>query len=185
MKKSMLLVVVLLLVSSLAFAQYDPGSIDIYTDVSQSSCNFTDTGGLIEMYYYHTHTDGATASSFRVEFSEGAAWTHLGSTWNFATVIGSHDDGWDVAYGNCLGQNSDIYLGLSNFFGNSSPACGLISIVPGQGLSGLVEVIDCAIPAAKWTLDRGGQARVNNDGSCSCTVPVQETTWGGIKALYD
>lgn len=185
MKKLLLLVVVLLSISSLAIAQYDPGSIDVFFDSPPTTCNFTDAGGLVAVYYFHTHTDGATASSFRLEFSNGVAWNHLGSTWNFATVIGSHEVGWDIGYGACRGQNEDLYLGVSNFFGNNAPACGLISIVPGQGLSGLVEVIDCGIPAVKWPIERGGQGRVNPDASCDCTVPVQETTWGGIKALYN
>jgi hypothetical protein len=185
MKKTLLLAFLTLCVSSIAFAQYDPGSIDVYSGQGQASCNFVDAGGLVSVYLFHTHTDGSTASQFKLETPPSAVWQHFGDLWQFQTVIGSSPTGVSLGYGSCLGQLGDIYLGAANF-NSTTPAgvCDLISIVPDPTApSGLVEFVDCA--AVKWTKDRGGQGRVNSDGSCDCSVPVRETTWGGIKALYN
>lgn len=185
MKKTLLLALMTLCVSSIAFAQYDPGSIDVYSDQGQGSCNFVDAGGLLQVFVFHTHTDGATASQFKIETPPSANWLHFGDLWQFQTVIGSAPVGVSIGYGSCLGQLGDIYLGAVNF-NSTTPAavCDLISVVPDPAsLSGLLEIVDCT--ATKFTKDRGGQGRVNSDGSCDCSVPVRETTWGGIKALYN
>jgi hypothetical protein len=182
----MLLVVVLLSVSSLAFAQYNPGSLDVYSDVGQTSCNFTDAG-FLSVFIFHTHTDGATAARFALELPESGTYTLLGDLWQFQTIIGNTRDGVSIGYGNCVGQTSDVYLGQANYAtAGPSAACGLITVVPDPtATSGLVEFVDCAAPAEFAYISVGGQGRVNSDGTCDCTVPVQETTWGGIKALYD
>jgi hypothetical protein len=57
----------------------------------------------------------------------------------------------------------------------------LIGIVPAPNKPG-VRAVDCAENSVIIT---GGQARVNPDGTCQCAVPVNETTWGNIKALYN
>ena len=185
MKKILLLAVVMLGVSSVAFGQYDPGAVNVYSDQSQSSCNFTDAG-FMTVYFFHTHTDGATASQFKLELPASGVYNHFGDLWQFQTVIGSSISGVSVAYMVCQGQNNDIYLGSATF-GTVTPAgvCEMLSIIPDPGApSGLVEIIDCT--ATKYTIPVGGVGRVNSDGSCQCEiVPVQETTWGGIKALYD
>ncbi len=183
MKRIVLLTVAVLCVSSLAVAQYNPGSIDVYSDIGQGSCNFLDAGGLVLVFVYHTNSDGATASNFMLELGAGVTWSFLGPQWQFATVIGNPMTGVDIGYGACLGAAGDIYLGQLSFFGSSAAACSMISIVIGNGVSGFLEIIDCS--AVKFLLDRGGQGRINPDGTCDCSVPVQETTWGGIKALYN
>ena len=189
MKRLLLLTVVVMSVASFAFAQ-DPGSIDVYADGGQGSCNFVDVGGssLIQVYIFHTHTTGSTASMFKMEIPPSAVWNHLGDQWNMPTTIGTSVAGVSLGYGSCQGQVADIHLGTVNFFTNTASAvCDLISIIPHPGApTGLVEMVDCSLPSPiKYTLTKGGQGRVNNDGSCSCTVAVEETTWGGIKALYN
>jgi hypothetical protein len=191
MKRLLLLTVVVLGVSSLAFAQYQPGSIDVYTDAGQVSCNFVDPGGnsLIQVYIFHTHTTGATASQFKLEVPPSAVWSHLGDQWNMPTTIGTSVSGVSLGYGSCQGQLADIHLGTVNFFSfTASAVCDLMSIIPDPASpSGLVEIVDCQTNpnTTKYLLEKGGQGRVNSDGSCDCTVAVHETTWGGIKALYD
>lgn len=75
-----------------------------------------------------------------------------------------------------------------NFLGDGlSPACSLIKIVPDPSApTGNIEIVDCQTPfPEKFEFAYLGAGIVNGDGSCPCTyVPVQDTTWGGIKALY-
>ena len=188
MKRILLLTMAVLCVSSLASAQYNPGSIDIYSDVGQASCDFADgPGAIVRVYFYHTHTDGATASQWMLDLPASTSWMHFGDIWTVTTVIGSSIGGVSIGYGACQGSIGDFYLGSATFQAATlSEVCGLMSIVPDPvALSGLIEIIDCQGFPEKHTLAAAGQGRLNSDGSCNCSVPVQETTWGGIKALYN
>lgn len=178
MKRTLLIGLCLTMVASLAFAQ--AGSIRIASDATGVECNFADAGGLVQVYLLHVDAPGATASQFKLDVS-AAGWTHLGDTWNFATVIGSSMTGVSVAYGACF--SAPIALGTINFFGSAAPACSMINIVADPGaLSGQIEAVDCA---SFKVFPTGGAGIVNPDGTCDCSTPVQETTWGGVKALYN
>ncbi len=178
MKRTLLIGLCLTMVASLAFAQ--AGSIGIFSDAAGSDCNFLDTGGLNQVYILHLNSPGATASQFRLDVT-AAGWSHLGDTWNFATVIGNSVAGVSVAYGACF--PSPIALGTINFFGANAPACTMINIVADPGaLSGEIEAVDCE---SFKVFPTGGAGIVNPDGTCDCSTPVQETTWGGVKALYN
>ena len=178
MKRSMLIAVCLVFGASTVFAQ--AGAIGVFADPGGADCNLIDNGGLVQIYINHVHSDGATAAQFMLV--PPAGWVHLGDTWNFTTVIGTSLGGVSVAYGGCFSGN--IALGLVNFFGSFAPACTLVEIVADPlAPSGFIEGVDCALPAVKF-FPTGGSAVVNNDGSCDCNVPVHDTTWGGVKALY-
>ena len=180
MKRTLLIGLCLTMVASLAFAQ--AGSIRIASEVSGVDCNFADAGGLVQVYILHVDAPGATASQFRLDIS-AVGWMHLGDTWNFPTIIGTSIVGVSVAYGGCY--TAPIALGTINFFGTSAPACSMISIVADPGaLSGAIEAVDCD---EFKVFPTGGAGIVNPDGSqdCDCSTPVQETTWGGVKALYN
>lgn len=177
MKRSVLIAFMLVLSASMVFAQ--AGSVGVFADVAATDCNFVDAGGLVTVQIVHVYTPGATASQFKLEAPAG--WTHLGDTWNFATVIGSSVVGVSVAYGACF--VGPIALGAINFFGGNLAPCTLFSIVPDPAsLSGEIEAVDCE---SFKVFPTGGSGIVNPDGTCSCTTPVQETTWGGVKALYN
>jgi len=177
MKRTLLIGLCLTMVASLAFAQ--AGSIGVFSDATGVNCNFTDTGGLVQVYIMHVNTPGATASQFKLEVP--ADWTHLGDTWNFPTIIGVSIDGVSVAYGGCF--PAPIALGAINFFGSAAPACTMINVVADPAsLSGSIEAVDCE---EFKVFPTGGAGIVNPDGTCDCSTPVQETTWGGVKALYN
>ena len=66
-----------------------------------------------------------------------------------------------------------------------TPPCGYMSVVghPDDLQPGPVAV-DCS---GENHLDvQGYTSYINNDGSCPCVspIPVQETTWGQVKALF-
>jgi hypothetical protein len=180
MKRAMIIACCLVFGASMAFAQ--AGSIGVFSDAGATSCNFVDGGGLVQVYISHVYTDGATASQFKL--AAPAGWTHLGDTWNFTTVIGTSINGVSVAYGACF--VGPIALGVVNFFGAAAPGCTMIAIVADPASpSGDIEAVDCALPDPGKMFPTGGAGRVNSDQTCDCNVPVQDTTWGGIKALYE
>ena len=184
MKRSLLIAFCLVLCASMAFAQRDLGSIDVFTDLMQTSCDFTDDGTLIQVHVFVTHAnDGTTASQWMLKVPSG--WIHLGDLAVFETVLGTSVSGIGIAYGQCM--TGDFLILTANFTGTgNTPACSYISIIPDPSApSGEIEIVDCQLPnPAKQTFLRLGQGIVSGDGTCNCTIPVQETTWGQVKALY-
>jgi hypothetical protein len=178
MKRSVLIAIALISIASLAFAQ--AGSIGLFADSGGTSCNFSAlSGGFIQIHYYHLNAN-ATASQFRLDIA-GQPWNFFGDNWQFATVIGQSTNGVSIGYGGC--QSAPIYLGVTSFgVGADAPACTMISIVPDPAaLSGQIEAVDCT---STKVFPTGGAGILNSDGTCDCNVPVEETTWGGVKALY-
>lgn len=157
------------------------GYIGVFSDPEGQNCDFIDAGSVVEVYLFHNAHTGATASQFKLDVPMG--WTHLGDVWEFSTVIGSTIQGVSVAYGHCL--TAPTYLGRALFFGSAAPPCSIIRVVPDPlAISGQIEVVGCA---ANKLYGSGYIGVVNPDVYCSCdagNVPVQKTTWGGIKAMY-
>lgn len=183
MKRLLLLATVLVCLSSLAFAQANPGSVGIFSDQLGTDCNITDGSvGLFSVYIVHVVTNGSTASQWLMEADPGFTAQYVGETSPFQTAIGDTQNGISVAYGSCLA--GPFLVATVNYFGQgTSTACALLSIVADPvAPSGQVEIVDCSF--VKHLAPKGGQARVNPDGTCQCNVATQTSSWGGIKALY-
>jgi hypothetical protein len=179
MRYFVVLASIILLLAGAASAQL-PGSIGIFADAGGTDCNLADTGSLVIVYVLHVHTDGATASQFRIDIS-GTGWTWMGDNWPW-TVIGNSIVGVSYGYSTC--QSGSIYLGSVNFLGTNVAPCTHISVeADPMALSGQIEAIDCSDPPVKF-FPTGGHAIVNQTPECMCSVPVESTTWGGVKALY-
>jgi len=177
MKRILLIGVCLVFGASMAFAQN--GSIAVFSDPGGSSCSWTDVGPAVQpVYVFHVFSPGATASEWQL--NGPATWSHLGDNSEFALTIGTSISGVSVSYGGCLAGN--FMLMTVNFFGSGlEGACTLFNIDAAPGKTG-IQVIDCSDGRA---FPPGGAGIVNTDGTCDCSVPVEETTWGGIKALYN
>lgn len=178
MKRVLLLTVGVVCVFGSAFGQ-DVGSIDIFSDPGFSDCNITSVAAPFHVYVAHTNAVvGATAVQFLLEVP--ADLLYVGETSPYTLKIGTSISGVSISYSACK-TGTFLLLDVS-FLGGSTPACALMSIVPGPG-DDQVQVADCNSQSVFLPL--AGQARVNDDGSCTCNyLPVAETTWGGIKALY-
>jgi len=138
-----------------------------------------DDGGLVEAHMLHVLTDGAKAARFKLDVS-ATEWIHLGDNWDFVLVLGSSVEGVSIVYTGCL--SGSIYLGKAIFLGSSEPACTEVSIVPDPlAVTGEIEAVSCL---ETRMFPSGGRAVINADQTCQCTVPVESTTWGGIKSLY-
>ena len=185
MKCSLLISLCIVLCACMANAQPNVGSIDVFSDPGYADCNFTDTaGGLITVYILVTRaTDGTSGAQWKLDIP--SAWTWLGQSSPWLTVIGQVHIGISISYSGC--QTGTFLILTTNFIGNGlSPPCSFISIVPDPtSPTGLIEVVDCQVPfLQKWMFPILGQGVVNSDGTCSCAIPVQETTWGRVKSLY-
>jgi hypothetical protein len=184
MKKILLLTMAVICVSSLAWGQSQVGSIDIFADAAHTSCNINaPDSGLLQVFIYHTNViTGVTASAFSIDHP--ATFIFLGEISPFTLKSGNSETGVSFAYEQCK-TGTFLLLTVTYSLGGPTPACELMTIVgdPNQTTGG-VEFSDCEPFPNRTSWEQAGQARVNPDLTCMCSVPVEETTWGGIKALY-
>jgi hypothetical protein len=177
-KLLLLIALSILLVAAISDAQI-AGKVGVYADAAGTDANIVDDGGVVEAHMLHVLTDGAIGLRFKLDVS-ATNWIHLGDHWDFELVLGSSVEGVSFAYTECL--SGSIYLGKAIFLGSSAPTCSEISIVPDPDATyGVIEAISCL---ETWMFPAGGKAMVNADDACQMTVPVDQTTWGGIKALF-
>jgi len=180
MRLLVVLVALAMLLSSTALAQR-PGTIAVFSDAGGTDCNFVDDGGLLQVHMFHIFHDDVLASRFMLDVSL-TDWFFLGDFMVFEIVVDGSTTGVGVYYGTC--QTGPTYLGYAQFFGSTAPACTPIGIVAHpNSYTGEVDVADCY---GTYHPATGREGVVNPDQSCMCSppVPVEQTTWGQIKAQY-
>ena len=107
--------------------------------------------------------------------------TYFGDTVNYAySWVGGTQTGITITYDACTA--SPHWIASVHYFGNASAECSRVQVVPHPDETEVL-VWDCAVPPNQQ-IAGGGEMRVNPNASCDCTVPVEETTWGQIKAHY-
>ena len=184
MKPLVLTSIVILISATTALAQ-PGGNIAVYADTNAINCDLTDIGVTVCQYHIvHTFIpNGVTSSSFKIDTNHQGA--YLGYLTKFPAVIGDPLTGAVVVYGECLSLPTHI-LTITYLCQGLTPPCGYMSVVgnPTAHPPGL-KATDCS--RDRVVIDaQGYTSYINNDGSCPCMspIPVQETTWGRVKALY-
>jgi len=174
----------------MAFAQ--AGSVDIFSDVGLSNCNVVPPpAGIFSIYVAHTNF-GGSAVQFAVDY------TGLSDNMMFLSetvtppflFIGTAATGISIAYGGC--QSGTVMVLNISFFsqGQVIPECTYLTIEPDPNFvdnSGnaypAIASVECV--TGDFLFPTGGVAIVNPvPGTCDCSTPVEESTWGGVKALY-
>ena len=171
-----------ILLGFMSIAAYSD-TIGVYDDTQGLSCNITDDMALKHVYVVHATSLGATASEWSAPLP--ACWTN--TTWLSDTepfgMPGNSQTGKAVGYGTCQAGPSAIHVLTINYFvQGSSPPCCLYPVLP-PSWAATINVVDCdnvLLPAVGLT------STINGDGTCPCgyPVPVEESTWGKVKALY-
>jgi len=184
MRRMMLLSIVLLCVSSLAFAQF-PGSIGLFADPAGNLCDlYVAAPGLVSIYVVHILSPGATGAEFRVICDETANLLYLSDTVTSPYLsIGNSQAGIAIAYEECVGS-ANMILTIQYYAQTSPGTCTSCRVVedPNAAPPGIY-VADCSDPPLLLNAT-GGEIVVNPDYTCGCYVPVEETSWGKIKSLY-
>ncbi|MFQ5511089.1 MAG: hypothetical protein ACE5EO_04505, partial [Candidatus Krumholzibacteriia bacterium] len=161
------------------------GVIGLFADPAGADCNLQDAApGLLPVYVVHTLTPGATASQFAAPIP--ACWTgavYLSDTGVWPIAIGNSQTGVAIGYGTCLA--SPIHILTINYFvqGGGALCCPYDVLPDPRAPSGQIEVVDCSNLLGIGT---GREAVINPSGGCLCgtALPVEETTWGRVKAIY-
>lgn len=179
-----------------AFAQIE-GSIFISEQASDFDCSLLDaTPGLRTIHVLHTLSPGAKASRFRIVSGPGVTMTYVSEVHYFPMTVGNTQSGISICYGDCLAGDHLLVTMTYMAYGTSS-YCSKVQVA-GHPASGNVEAIRCNdVPVRMYMEDLSVSATL---GGCGCPfarsipgtpqyfdcspVPVEQKTWGAIKALY-
>jgi hypothetical protein len=179
MKRVVFLTVAALFAASMVFAQQ--GSIGIFRDTAGTNCTLLDAApGLTPYYVVQVNTTGSSACAFAAPKPACLAAQYLSDTGVWPVSLGNSQTLASVGYGAC--KIGNVHVLTLNYFtmGATAPCCRYF-ITAGTALSGQIETVDCV---GNLYFVTGGQGIVNSNGTCLCNVPVEDTTWGGVKALY-
>jgi hypothetical protein len=185
MRKMILVAFALLCFSNLALA-FAPGQIIMSRVQHGLDCQGYDTGpGIFEVFLHHGWTTGSTASQFRIEWEPCLTMTYLSETVSPPYLsIGSAQTGISIAYGSC--KYNVFYIMKLTFFayGTTSDCCQMLVVENPSANPPGINVTDCEDPPNLWNTFGSGFV-VNPTGLCYCEIPVENTTWGRIKNLYE
>ena len=187
MRKILTIALALTMCSGAAMAD----KIGIYADAGGTNCSFNPAAfALVTLYIVHDAEGGGKVSKFMI--SDLSGMTPTGSSVQAPFLaIGTYAAGIEIAYPEC--QNGKVVIGTLGYFHQAEVMnCSrTVQVVPhpGSQVPGEVIVVDCNLPFGNIEVAQGGRAWGGTDpvacGDCfEPTVPTNESTWGGIKALY-
>ncbi len=172
MKRTLLLLVSLLLISSVAMADH----IGIYSDATGQSCQLGNPGQFNpNVTVIHKFATGAIGSRFLITFPAGTAFFGFNSSY-----LQSCDPGPCVgndlvfAYGSC--RTGSIVLGTINAIYGT----GTLQVVHTDLVLDVLYT-DCSFVEKAAT---GGKAYVGTTGNCNEPLATEASTWGSVKSLY-
>ena len=170
MKKVLLLMVAVLMISSVAMATEQ---ISVFTDGTGTNCalgniagQFSPTATVVE-----TSSTGSTGSRFKVTFPVGTAFFGFTTPW---VPVGALNTDLSLAYGSCL--NGTIVLGTINAIYGAGTGT-----LEKADLQAKIIYTDCNFGEYEAI---GGLFYVNGSGPCLPAVATEPSTWGQVKALY-
>jgi hypothetical protein len=175
MRKELVLIMLILVSPCLILAQ---GAIGIHADPEGMTCNIDDSQpGLITIYVVHKplFSNGAMGISFSAPIPPCAVLDYVGEEHVFPLTTGDSQNGITVFYGSqCLWGSTLVLIITLQGYGQTPECCFFpipnVSVVKcnGETESGL-------------GMDHH---TINGNASCDCAIPIEQTTWGKIKALY-
>jgi hypothetical protein len=186
--KKLMVALLLVLVSSTAFAQ-NP-TIGIYEDVDYSFC-YGDIEVFVQKTIYVTawlppEIAGITAVEFKIDNLPAAGLGIVTPAWSSPLVIG--DPAWDISVAWAGPQAGPwVQIGTLSFLMIDAAWIGpdyVMTIMEGNDCECLVVVDDNFV---EFPAD-GGMYTFNcsNPDQCECfdSIPTEATNWGSVKALY-
>ena len=171
MKKVLLLMVAVLMISSVAMSAEHIG---VYTDGTGTVCALGNIAGQFSpsATVVEKSTTGSTGCRFKVTFPPGTSFFGFNTPW---VPIGAINSDLSLAYGSCITGN--ITLGTIN----AIYGAGTGTIGPADLFASIIYT-DCSFGEYPAT---GGYFYVNGTGICEDPgVATEPSTWGQVKALY-
>jgi len=189
MRKILTIALALTMCAGASMAQLTD-TVGLYADAALTNCTLNPTSfGLVTVYVVHD-SDAGRVAKFKVNDNLGLTPTGTSVTPGFLS-IGTYAAGIEIAYPNCM--TGKFVIGTMGYFYQlETMTCARNSQVvphPGSEHPGFVIVVDCGAPFGSIENAIGGRLWGGSDaelcGGCfESAVSTQESTWGGIKALY-
>jgi hypothetical protein len=156
------------------------GFLGVFRDPGGTVCSFEDRSpGIVPFHVVHVGTGGATACQYSAPKPDCLAATFLSDTNVFPVTIGGSQGGVSIGYGTC--RTGPIHVQTISYFTmGTTGACCYYPVLPDPAV-GVIGTVDCSFNPSTAT---GGKGIVNSNATCTCNVPAEDTTWGGVKALY-
>ena len=165
------------------------GNIGLFADADGADCRVRpnpSTPELVYVYVVHTGAPEGFAAAFSVPVptcAPGLTWVGDNQAFVHQVVSGASPDGVFVSYNGCKTSPLHILTIVYLLTGSWEPCCRL-TVGPHPDWCtqlGTPCGFDCDVNEYPAT---GGAAILNPNDNCQCAVPVQESSWGRVKALY-
>ena len=190
MKRLTLTALLLIVLSTGAFAQYEIGSIGLYTSVNATDCDYSFTPYVptdIYVVYYKSSAgpDGITAAEFRFDSPAGLIIVSAFTPSPIVNVsMGNISTGIALALDGCIGAGDDyVHLGTISVLATVAGTPMTMKILESTELTlppytPLVAICGSGNPIQSVL---GGWFTAP-DGTCN--VGTEEKSWGAIKEMY-
>ena len=167
MKKVLLLMLAVLMISSAAMAEH----IGLFSDTNGTDCKLA-AGFNPNVYVVESSLGGTTGSRFKVTPGAGNSILAFNTTY---VPIGNISNDLSLAYGQCL--TGQVVLG-SILMSLAGP--GSLEVVAADAFPTIIYT-NCLFGEFPAT---GGKAYVGVVGDCAFPIATQPSTWGQVKSLY-
>ncbi|TFG88590.1 MAG: hypothetical protein E4H16_04830 [Candidatus Atribacteria bacterium] len=172
-----------------AGVQAHSGSIGLYTDANAADCDmdvppYVPTNIYVVYFKSDSGPDGITGAEFKVEISNAQVLL-LVPVWAPGTMtIGAVQTGIAVTFGDvCTGSGSaTVYLGI-------------LPIMSQMAFDWTMRVLASPValePDNVWVSQCDATASLHavlggwfHEGDGACTLPVESSSWGAIKSMYN
>ena len=155
-------------------------SIGIYEDAAGLDCEIADPGGGVMKTIYIVHTidvQPTVGSSWTLEWDPGMTMVFVDDS-SLYYKVGNARDGVQLSYYTC--QSGTLLIdSVTMLSSGTSTPCSHFRLGP-HPTQGRV-IVYCNF---SYGLFDAHDAIVNGNGTCSCSVGIEATTWGSVKALY-
>ena len=187
MSKTVIKTVVLLLAALATGAAANPigyGGFSAFADPSGYEWDIDDSQpGLLPLYVVPWGVQ-ATAVQFSARKPACFEAVYVGETSPYSVIIGDSQNGISIAYGACMTTPSVILI-INYFVQGLTPECCWYpldkDIADPHGLPGQITFADCSDPPQVGHAIAGASVVNWNPG---CDTPVELSTWGLVKSLY-
>lgn len=155
--------------------------IGLFSEPSAGDCHIYDTDvSAFYVYVFHVNSLGTTGSQFSVPNPACSQLVHLGDVPAFDIALGDSENGIAVAYGSCR-TGTFLIMRISYLAQGLTGDCCYYPVLPDPREPAEILGADCNFELHPIS---GSPAIINPTSGCNCLIPVDDTNWGRIKALY-
>ena len=184
MKKVLVTSLAIMLCASGAMAD----SIGVYSETGGADGNCALTTlvpppGANTLYIVHKLNEGSTAAQFKVNDLSGLF--PANQTTTFLT-LGTWNVDLSVSYGGCVSGEIVIMNLIFLWFGTPTTGCNNrldVVAAPTSPIPGEIATVECDFATVTPAAGLSGYVGPGS-GACCPVIATEESTWGGVKALY-